>query len=256
MTLISQISLEKKEFTTKARRTRSREEEVLAERLKKHMANFEINFLADYSDESIAEELKRIAKFLGKNFVSKKDIETHGKLSYSVINKHFGSLRKALEYAGLKPQRYMNASDTELLKILVELWETTLEKEGRPPQRKDLKAFDFPVSGDTYTRHFGSWKKALIKAFETVNSEGLDEGQILIKIHAEKKVKTSRSLSLRKRFFVMKRDGFTCCMCGANGRGVKLEIDHVVPVAKGGSDALGNLQTLCFECNRGKRDSL
>ncbi|MBI4006518.1 MAG: HNH endonuclease [Gammaproteobacteria bacterium] len=45
-------------------------------------------------------------------------------------------------------------------------------------------------------------------------------------------------------------------MCGANGPGVKLEVDHIISVAEGGSDALNNLQTLCFECNRGKRNSI
>lgn len=220
------------------------------------MAEFKIDFLGEYSDDSIAEELKRIAKSLGKDTVTKKDIEKHGKLSYSVVNKHFGSLRKALEFSGLTPQRYMNATEPELLKMLIELWETTLEKEGRTPQRKDLKVFNFPVSGDTYTRRFGSWKKALIKAYESVNTEGLDEEELFIKPQKEEASKKSRALSLRKRFFVLKRDGFTCCMCGANGPGVKLEVDHIIPVAEGGSDALDNLQTLCFECNRGKRDTI
>ena len=137
--------------------------------------DFKVNFLGDYSDDAIAEELKRIAKKLGKATVSKNDIETHGNLSYSVVNKRFGSLRQALEFAGLTPKRYMNATDSELLKILIDLWETTLEKEGRTPQRKDLGAYGFPVSGDTYTRRFGSWKKALIRAYESVTNDQLDE---------------------------------------------------------------------------------
>jgi len=220
------------------------------------MADFKIDFLGEYSDESIAEELRRIAKSLSKNTVTKQDIEKHGKLSYSVVNKHFGSLRRALEVAGLTPQRYMNATESELLKMLIELWETTIEKEGRTPQRKDLKEYSFPVSGDTYTRRFGSWKKALIKAYESVNTEELDNEELVIKPKETEKPKKSRALSLRKRFFVLKRDGFTCRMCGANGLGVKLEVDHIVPVAKGGIDALDNLHTLCFECNRGKRDSI
>jgi len=214
-----------------------------------------MDFLGEYSDESIAEELKRIAKSIGKDTVTTKDIKTHGRLSYSVVNKHFGSLRKALEFAGLTPQRYMKATESELLKMLIELWEATLEKEGRTPQRKDLKAFNFPVSGDTYTRRFGSWKKALFRAYESVSSENLDEEELFIKPQKEK-TKKSRTLSLRKRFFVLRRDSFTCCMCSANGHGVKLEVDHKIPVAEGGSDALDNLQTLCFECNRGKRDSI
>ncbi len=65
----------------------------------------------------------------------------------------------------------MNATDEELLEILVELWEQVLEKEGRTPQRKDLKAQNFPVSGDTYIRRFGTWKKALVKAAKSVDAE-------------------------------------------------------------------------------------
>lgn len=220
------------------------------------MAKFEIDFLGDYSDDAIAKELKRIATKLGKATVSKNDIETHGKLSYSVVNKRFGSLRKALEFAGLTPQRYMNATDSELLKILVDLWETTLEKEGRTPQRKDLSTYGFPISGDTYARRFGSWKKALIRAYESVTKEHLDEEGPIEEEPGKAEARKSRTLSLRKRFFVLKRDGFTCKICGANGPGVKLEVDHIVPVAEGGSDSLDNLQTLCFECNRGKRDSI
>ena len=218
--------------------------------------DFKVNFLGDYSDDAIAEELKRIAKKLGKATVSKNDIETHGNLSYSVVNKRFGSLRQALEFAGLTPKRYMNATDSELLKILIDLWETTLEKEGRTPQRKDLGAYGFPVSGDTYTRRFGSWKKALIRAYESVTNDQLDEQSPIEEKPEKTETRKSRTLSLRKRFFVLKRDGFTCKMCGANGPGVKLEVDHILPIAEGGSDSLDNLQTLCFECNRGKRDTI
>lgn len=220
------------------------------------MTKFEIDFLGDYSDDAIGEELKRIAKKLGKTTVSKSDIETHGKLSYSVVNKRFGSLRQALEFAGLTPQRYMNATDPELLKILVDLWESTLEKEGRTPKKMDLGTYGFPISGDTYTRRFGSWKKALIRAYESVTIDHFDEERPIKEEPDKVETRKSRTLSLRKRFFVLKRDGFTCKICGANGPGVKLEVDHVVPVAEGGSDSLDNLQTLCFGCNRGKRDSI
>lgn len=64
-------------------------------------------------------------------------------------------------------------------------------------------------------------------------------------------------LSPRSRFRVMQRDGFKCRLCGrAADDGVKLEVDHRVPVSKGGASDAVNLWTLCWECNRGKADAL
>lgn len=57
-------------------------------------------------------------------------------------------------------------------------------------------------------------------------------------------------VSVHKRFLVMQRDGFTCRLCRQAGG--KLEVDHIIPVCKGGSSKLENLQTLCKPCNRGK----
>jgi hypothetical protein len=63
-------------------------------------------------------------------------------------------------------------------------------------------------------------------------------------------------IGLSKRYKVMKRDGFQCVLCGAGGKDAQLEIDHIVPVSAGGSDSMDNLRTLCFKCNRGKRDQI
>lgn len=42
--------------------------------------------------------------------------------------------------------------------------------------------------------------------------------------------------------------GYACLCCGVTDR--ILEADHVVPLTKGGSDDIGNIQPLCGECNR------
>lgn len=60
------------------------------------------------------------------------------------------------------------------------------------------------------------------------------------------------SLSKKIRFEVFKRDGFKCQYCGSNPPSVVLEVDHIEPVSKGGSDEIDNLITSCFDCNRGK----
>lgn len=53
---------------------------------------------------------------------------------------------------------------------------------------------------------------------------------------------------------VLARDEWTCCSCGRTAKetGVTLEVDHIVPRSKGGTDEMGNLQTLCKKCNIGK----
>lgn len=55
------------------------------------------------------------------------------------------------------------------------------------------------------------------------------------------------------RFAILREDNYTCQYCGACGCDVKLAIDHVIPVAKGGHTVKANLVTACEECNIGKR---
>lgn len=54
------------------------------------------------------------------------------------------------------------------------------------------------------------------------------------------------------RHEVFKRDGYRCRECRASKDETSLEIDHILPVAKGGTNDIDNLQTLCCECNRMK----
>lgn len=56
------------------------------------------------------------------------------------------------------------------------------------------------------------------------------------------------------RFEVFKRDSFKCQYCGRNAPDVVLNIDHIIPVAKGGTSDISNLITSCFDCNSGKSD--
>jgi 5-methylcytosine-specific restriction enzyme A len=59
--------------------------------------------------------------------------------------------------------------------------------------------------------------------------------------------RASVTKSLRRA--VLARDGYTCQRCSAREL---LEVDHINPVAFGGSDDMSNLQTLCRPCNRAK----
>lgn len=51
------------------------------------------------------------------------------------------------------------------------------------------------------------------------------------------------------RSIVMERDGHVCTYCGSKKR---LEGDHIVPLSRGGSNALTNIATACRPCNLSK----
>ena len=61
-----------------------------------------------------------------------------------------------------------------------------------------------------------------------------------------------KSLSKKIRFEVFKRDHFTCQYCGRMAPDVVLEVDHIKPVSKGGTNDIVNLITSCKDCNSGK----
>ena len=73
---------------------------------------------------------------------------------------------------------------------------------------------------------------------------------------AEAKSKPTRNkrkpLSKKIRFEVFKRDSFKCQYCGRSAPEVVLHVDHIKPVAEGGTNDLLNLITACADCNLGK----
>lgn len=72
--------------------------------------------------------------------------------------------------------------------------------------------------------------------------------------------KEQRMLMTNKlREYIKKRDNYTCCNCGNSVHAepnLLLEIDHIIPVSKGGCTVENNLQTLCWKCNRTKSNKM
>ena len=80
--------------------------------------------------------------------------------------------------------------------------------------------------------------------------------QLENKLSLKSSIKVQRTLMTSKlRKQIKERDHYTCCMCGNSiivEPNLLLEIDHIVPVSKGGLTKADNLQTLCWKCNRNK----
>jgi diadenosine tetraphosphate (Ap4A) HIT family hydrolase len=66
--------------------------------------------------------------------------------------------------------------------------------------------------------------------------------------------KTAGYISGTIRYEILKRAKFRCELCGISAESKALEVDHILPRNKGGSDDITNLQALCYSCNAMKRD--
>lgn len=63
------------------------------------------------------------------------------------------------------------------------------------------------------------------------------------------------NISLMDRTAILNRDGYRCRYCGVEVvDGQNAEIDHVIPLSRGGESTLDNLVTSCAACNRRKHD--
>jgi len=59
------------------------------------------------------------------------------------------------------------------------------------------------------------------------------------------------------RFKILQRDNFKCQLCGRTAQdGVTLEVDHKIPISRGGISDESNLWTLCKDCNRSKSNKI
>ncbi|MBD1837353.1 HNH endonuclease [Coleofasciculus sp. FACHB-501] len=58
------------------------------------------------------------------------------------------------------------------------------------------------------------------------------------------------------RKYVFQRDRCQCQSCGKTALEANLTIDHIIPLSRGGSNDISNLQTLCLPCNQRKTNHL
>lgn len=87
-------------------------------------------------------------------------------------------------------------------------------------------------------------KKAMVDCIEAVQKG--------IEFSSEQR----KLMNPKLRYSILKRDGFRCVLCGRGvSDGVRLEVDHYLPVFWGGHTTKSNLRCLCSECNIGKANS-
>lgn len=93
----------------------------------------------------------------------------------------------------------------------------------------------------------------LFSKYEFIYLRGIYSEAIPVKRIGKKAARSERNkMTLNLRYKILKRDKFRCNACGALAGDVELQIDHVIPVSKGGKTVEENLQVLCKICNIGK----
>lgn len=211
-------------------------------------------------------DMQSVAKELDKKAITIAEYEKHGQFGSSAISKRFGGWNKAKMAAGLKIGRLYNSTDEDYFENILDVWQTL----GRQPKYQEMVTPLSRLNISSYERKFGSWRSALESFIEYVNKKDdaeIAEPNVLMETsetpfsldippkNKKPKKRTNRTANLRQRFRVMKRDNFSCVLCGsspANKPGCELHIDHIVPWSHGGETVEDNLRTLCSDCNLGR----
>jgi hypothetical protein len=170
----------------------------------------------------------------------------------ALIIRRFGRWRDGLARAGIHGGRSRKYKPEELIANLEAVW----KKLGRPPGHNALVRRG-PIGFGPYIRVWGSLRNACT-ALAAYHSGKITRKALLAGSPArQKQARARKTIPTELRWQILKRDRYRCCACGrspATHPHLSLEIDHIRPLARGGSNAKSNLQTLCNECNRGKGD--
>lgn len=100
------------------------------------------------------------------------------------------------------------------------------------------------------------------RASITLDSQTIDALIVTMseRIRFRKSVAGQRALmTVKLRNQIKQRDNFTCRSCGISTYEephLLLEIDHIIPLSRGGMTEISNLQTLCWRCNRSKSNKM
>ena len=100
------------------------------------------------------------------------------------------------------------------------------------------------------------WQRSLrqLRQETGLNIISTAKGYILTDAAPVNKPKIREQINDKLRYAVLQRDNSVCQRCGRGiADGVKLAIDHKLPVDMGGSTTIDNLWTLCTDCNGGKK---
>ena len=168
--------------------------------------------------------------------------------NYTIYNKLFNELLDELTY---------NESNLKFINSFITYFQRFISKRSLiKPKMNIIVFYNATYISPKARNKYNKTKKYYYNDLVNLTSyyKDLERLEIIKKESvAIERAKMSDSL----RYNVLKRDNFRCQICGATqADGVKLHVDHIIPVSKGGKTHLTNLQTLCERCNIGKSNKI
>lgn len=191
-------------------------------------------------------------QYLCKYFDIEKNEETI-EVFENMLN-NFEAVSEGREFLKNKKLEILKSINVEI-PILIKIFsKKRLEKE-LGFETVDFSDVHFPKYKFQYVSDGGNKSESVDIIFNPSNIENfiyyLNEH-----IKWQKSIKGQRALmTTNLRNEIKQRDDYTCCSCGNSIKkepNLLLEIDHIVPLSKGGMTERSNLQTLCWRCNRTK----
>lgn len=199
-------------------------------------------------DNSRKEPVKYVCKYFG----FKADEETLG--MFERMLNDFTAVQEGKKLLTAEKEQILSDINSEIPWLIKNLGKNRLSKE-LGFKAIDLSNTFYPTFVFRYVSSGGNASTENVIVMDIANLNAM-VNYLNDRIRWKKSVAGQRALMTSKlRQHIIDRDGHSCRQCGigtAQEPHLLLEVDHIVPVSKGGMTTEDNLQTLCWRCNRSK----
>ena len=144
-------------------------------------------------------------------------------------------------------KRSWEKKNQERLKVLLEIRHEKIKEQRRTryrnnPDKAIERSRNYKLAHPEYNKNYGQTYPEIIRR-KTAHRRA-------------RRKNASGTYTLRQWLELKEQYGHMCLCCGRKEPEIKLTVDHVVPLTKGGDNTINNIQPLCFSCNSTKRTKI